>query len=71
MMKLNVTEASYNPGGLGLRLFLSLTIQGALQSLKIYGDDDDADDITKEMDNMLFDMIISASSIIIDRQIEA
>jgi len=71
MMNLNVTESSYSPSGFGLRLFLSLTIQGALKSLKIYGDGEEADDITKEMDSMLFDMIISASNVIVKCPIEA
>ena len=51
-----------------MKLFLSLSLHNVLTGLE---EDKFSDEISKEMDAMLFDMIVSASEILVDKPITA
>ena len=52
----------------GMRLFLSFSLHNVLKGLE---EDKFSDAIAKEMDTMLFDMIMSASEILVNKPINA
>ena len=51
-----------------MKLFLSLSLHNVLRGLK---EDKFPDEISKEMDAMLFDMIVSASEVLVESPITA
>mgnify|MGYP001294154564 CR=1 FL=1 len=51
-----------------MKLFLSLSLHNVLMGLE---KDKFSDDVSKEMDAMLFDMIVSASEVLVDKPITA
>tara|TARA_R100000005_G_C4861249_1_gene122532 strand:+ start:216 stop:431 length:216 start_codon:yes stop_codon:yes gene_type:complete len=51
-----------------MKLFLSLSLHNVLTGLE---EDKFSDEISKEMDAMLFDMIVSASEVLVDKPITA
>jgi|7_EtaG_2_1085326.scaffolds.fasta_scaffold146581_1 hypothetical protein len=53
---------------LGIKLFLSLSLQGAIDGMKMETKNDEIDE---EMNAMLLNMIISASEVLVGEAIEA
>tara|TARA_Y100001937_G_scaffold97426_1_gene132681 strand:+ start:226 stop:435 length:210 start_codon:yes stop_codon:yes gene_type:complete len=61
-------EFKYKDANLGMRIFLSLSMQQALMGLQLF---ELKDETSKEMDNLLVEMIMSAANVIFEKPIEA
>ena len=61
-------EFKYKDANLGMRIFLSLSMQQALAGLQLF---DLKDETSKEMDKLLVEMIMSAANVIFEKPIEA
>jgi hypothetical protein len=61
-------EFNYDKSSLGMRLFLSLSMQQALSGIQLFGNNDN---LSQEIDGILVELILSASNVLFENPIEA